>query len=402
MNAACRILRTAGLALAIGLMSAANALAVRGYTITDLGATTSYPISEAQAINASEQVVGTVYDEDRTEARAFLYTGGSLGLLSTQTPMSALDINDDGLIVGAMIVSSTESHAFLYNAGVVTDLSTLGGVVSYANGINGNGLICGTSTLAGGQTHSYMYDGGVMYDIHVLAQATVLSSSTPTGNIVNSTVSEAEDINDDREIVGFFRAPNAVSVQTERAYYYKNEQLIELGSLGGSNSRALAISGNGQIVGWSESPASVQLATVFYLNGQARSLGSPTGTASWSIAYDVNDSGVIVGAADGVAFIYQGGVNTDLNTLIDSGSGWDLVAATGINNSGRITGYGTINGKTHSFLLTPITVADSSDDDDDSGDDTGISIGSLCGAGSAIPLALAALCLQAVRLRRRG
>jgi formylglycine-generating enzyme required for sulfatase activity len=44
----------------------------------------------------------------------------------------------------------------------------------------------------------------------------------------------------------------------------------------------------------------------------------------------------------------------DLNTLISSASGWELSTASGINDSGQIAGYGTINGNRHAFLLTPV------------------------------------------------
>jgi hypothetical protein len=54
------------------------------------------------------------------------------------------------------------------------------------------------------------------------------------------------------------------------------------------------------------------------------------------------------------AFLYSGGVMTDLNTLIDPTSGWVLQTAQAINDSGQITGYGIIGGQTHAFLLTPI------------------------------------------------
>ena len=43
----------------------------------------------------------------------------------------------------------------------------------------------------------------------------------------------------------------------------------------------------------------------------------------------------------------------DLNNLIPSGSGWELQYASGINDAGRIVGWGTHNGGTHAFLLTP-------------------------------------------------
>ena len=44
----------------------------------------------------------------------------------------------------------------------------------------------------------------------------------------------------------------------------------------------------------------------------------------------------------------------DLNSLIDPSSGWVLTSGEGINDVGQITGYGTIGGETHAFLLTPV------------------------------------------------
>jgi hypothetical protein len=62
----------------------------------------------------------------------------------------------------------------------------------------------------------------------------------------------------------------------------------------------------------------------------------------------------VVGETDGRAFIYQGGVMTDLNNLIPGGSGWFLKTGYGINDSGLIVGDGTFNGAHRAFLLTPI------------------------------------------------
>ena len=54
------------------------------------------------------------------------------------------------------------------------------------------------------------------------------------------------------------------------------------------------------------------------------------------------------------AFLYSGGVMTDLNTLIPSNSGWTLDGATGINDLGQICGTGVNpSGQTDAFLLTP-------------------------------------------------
>src|SRR6185503_7829555 len=39
--------------------------------------------------------------------------------------------------------------------------------------------------------------------------------------------------------------------------------------------------------------------------------------------------------------------------LIPQDSGWTLISARGINNQGQIVGFGTHNGQTRAFLLTP-------------------------------------------------
>jgi probable HAF family extracellular repeat protein len=87
-------------------------------------------------------------------------------------------------------------------------------------------------------------------------------------------------------------------------------------------------------------------------------LGTLGGT--FGNALGINSGGTIVGSANTAgdvsqdAFIYSGGVLTDLNTLLDgSGAGWSLTSAQGINDLGQIVGYGTIGGQTHAFLLTP-------------------------------------------------
>ena len=75
-------------------------------------------------------------------------------------------------------------------------------------------------------------------------------------------------------------------------------------------------------------------------------------------ARGINDSGVIVGDAETAssgshAFIYDATNGTqDLNNLVvDDGSdaGWTLKYATGITNSGYISGYGTVAGATTPF-----------------------------------------------------
>ena len=88
-------------------------------------------------------------------------------------------------------------------------------------------------------------------------------------------------------------------------------------------------------------------------------LGTLGGTNSY--AYGINSDGQVVGASDSAgsgwrAFLYSGGIMTDLNSLIDPSSGWFLSWADDINDSGQIVGTGFLNGQEHAFLLTPTAV----------------------------------------------
>ncbi len=79
-----------------------------------------------------------------------------------------------------------------------------------------------------------------------------------------------------------------------------------------------------------------------------------------SMASDINDLGQVVGISFNdtgfaAAFIWSASTGMqDVNTLLPANSGWVLVSAEGISNSGQITGFGTFNGQVqHAYLLTP-------------------------------------------------
>ena len=73
--------------------------------------------------------------------------GGSKSLAS--------GINDAGQIIGWSHTSGGESHAFLWENGVMQDLGTLGGNNSLANGINNAGQIVGVSNISSGGFHAF-------------------------------------------------------------------------------------------------------------------------------------------------------------------------------------------------------------------------------------------------------
>jgi probable HAF family extracellular repeat protein len=143
-----------------------------------------------------------------------------------------------------------------------------------------------------------------------------------------------------------------------------NGEFVEFGTLGGRSTFALDINEQGVVVGRSDviDPADPQRGdhhAFLYTAGVLSDLGTLPG-AFYATAFAINDSGVIVGDGQiqtGVnhAWIYFGsGSLIDLNTMIPSGSGWELERAEDINNRGEIVGTGFFNGQQRAFLLRPI------------------------------------------------
>ena len=136
--------------------------------------------------------------------------------------------------------------------------------------------------------------------------------------------------------------------------------MIDLGLLpGGTFSEGLGNNNFGQMVGSADSGGGVLFShAVLWQNGgvDIQDLGVLQGDIS-SLAFAINDVGDVVGysslsSARAILWTKARGM-LDLNTLIPPNSGWTLIQATFISGNGKISGYGTHNGQTRAFLLTP-------------------------------------------------
>ncbi len=312
------------------------------YQLTDLGVfvgTNSY----AQGINNQSQVVG--YWETLAGAHAFLYQAGTvtdLGLLGgVATNSYALSINNQGQVVG-FAEATNGSSAFLYRDGNITNLGTWYGSGSYAFGISGDGHIIGYVDTPNGARASLYFNNNVVW----------------LGTL-GGTNSMAFAINDALQVVGSSLTTNNAATH---AFLWQNGSMIDLNQLmplngGWQLTEARGINASGQIVGWGQ--INNQEHAFFYKSGSIADLGLLSGGSN-SFAFGLNNSNSVVGTASSVsgthAFLWQGGFINDLNDLINPSSGWELREAWGINDSGQIVGWGVVEGRDHAFLLTP-TVA---------------------------------------------
>jgi len=333
--------------LAVWLLAlvAGPAFAASTYRVTDLETLPGGTGSRAFAINDGGQVAGmsnvAVPNVPGGQNHAFLYSNGIMTDLGTLDGLGsqAQGINASGVIVGY------STNAFRYSNGPMADLGTLPGhSLSVANAINGSGQIVGYSGPNSNQTRAFLYENGTMTDI---------------GTLPGGTVANALAINDGGQITG---NSWVAGTSNYHAFLYENGTMTDLGVLpGADNSLGYGINSSGAVVGFSQFDTDVYHA-ILYSNGTMIDLG--TLGLGYSQAYGINDSGQIVGSADTVnglsndpqAFLYENGTMTNLNDLLDaSGAGWTLQTATAINNKGWIVGSGrNPDGQINAFLLTPV------------------------------------------------
>ncbi len=242
------------------------------------------PGSEGLAINNGGSIVGRIGSD------AFVYAGGAFSIFSVPPAYGtwATAINDAGQVAGFGAVGFSETYAFLYQSGVVTQLGSFGGAISVANAINASGHIAGFASRAGDgddwpdpRRTASVYRDGVQHDLGSLG----------------GWFSEANDINDAGFVAGWSTLDDNFN---ERPFLFSPDDggMIDLGTLGGVSARANALNNAGLVVGLS-------------------------GVES-------------VGGFDYHAFVYGAGGMLDLNALVGERGDWQLVNAFDVNDAGQI------------------------------------------------------------------
>jgi probable HAF family extracellular repeat protein len=158
--------------------------------------------SRTVAINNAGRVTGVLIGgEEVYSERAFVrFTDGRMVELGTfggeaSDRSHAWDINGAGHIVGWAHAGDSNEHAFLYKAGVMTDLGTVGRARSYALDITNNGQVVGMAnddfSLATSTVFIYGVDGSRTHDLNDLidpadrSKPYVLLKSVPGRKAIN-------------------------------------------------------------------------------------------------------------------------------------------------------------------------------------------------------------------------
>jgi len=296
----------------------------------------------------------------------------------------------------------------------ITDLGTLGGNYSAAYAINNRGQITGTAETAAGVQHAFLWENGRMADLHppdsgwpmssglaiseagevsgscdgnrfpwsiacrltsgvpiylsqpgldskvlavsgsgVLAGRSGGSPALWQGGVVTMLPGgdgEARDVNAAGQVVYFVRGAEGYE-----SFLWQNGTVTRLHSLGGQHAEVTCINAAGTAAGTASTDTKIMRACVWQA-GTVTELPCPY--EARSVARDINRAGWIVGAFQergdtATACLWQTGRLAPLSGLLGEPSEWVLQQAESINDRGEITGYGTVKGQTHAFLLSP-------------------------------------------------
>jgi len=322
-------------------------------------------VMNAGVVNGSTNVLGPY------QAYSWTASGGMVGLGTlTGSESYATAVNNNGMIAGVWhyyTIPYTPNGggyyewAFITQNGQMTSIPGHAqiGAHSTAQGLNDSGVVTGSTDVSMGppygQHQAFVYDG---------------TTFTLLGTL-GGQWSYGMDINNNGMVVGMADTglgvppPGATAVSLYHAFEWTAAGgMKDIGTLGGQ-SYANKANDSGMVVGYSEILGANGSISAYhpFLYGGTKMIDIIGGITGNSFADSINNLGQVVGGGGGggvgatgaVAWLYQNGVTTDLNTLIPAGSG-SLLEAYDINNKGQIVGLGMHNGKNDSFLLTPTTV----------------------------------------------
>jgi probable HAF family extracellular repeat protein len=367
---------------------------------------------------------GHCFNPDCFLTHAYLWQDGVLsdiGALPGMNSSAAGAINERGWSAGQSqnglidpLLGVPQTRAVLWTSPGIIDLGTLGGYESLAVYVNNGGQVVGLATNAipdpysvfgwGAQIRTFLWERGVMRDLGTLGgpDATPSAGCTnqrngliagasyidftpnPTTGVptidpflwnngemldlgtLGGTNGFAQCANNRGQVAG---SSNLAGDITAHAFLWDRGTLSDLGTLGGTFSTALWLSDTGDVVGGATTPGDTLFHATLWRKGVINDLGTLDGDC-FSQANAINSTGQIVGLSFSCDFstvravLWENGAIIDLNTVIPASSNLFAIAGANINDRGEILGQGLPRGAQngdnggHLFLLIPCTADD--------------------------------------------
>ena len=382
-----------GSALGLPLLAGAQVVTYK-YVVTDLG-TLGGSSANANGINSAGQVVGSsktagdaITRAFRTAAnRAIVVASDDLGTLGGANSFGN-SINASGQVAGSADTASAGPFASVVRRAFRADpgapmidlgtLAPLGGANGFnnsgANALNDGANVVGFATVPEGCASS-------SHAFRTYPNQLISASLGNLGTLapLNCRSSTAYGVNSLSMVVGDSATTFATGFPNHAFRWTVAGGMIDLGTLGGRDSTAYAVNDRGEIVGGSKLPQDL-VNNPFdsphaFLAAGAFMVDIGTLGGSYSTAYAINsrdplDSQIVgdastTGDAALHGFLYtgnvfNGGSMVDLNSRIAAGSGWEIVAARGLNDKGQIVGSawrGGVRFVAHAVRLDPSDVA---------------------------------------------
>ena len=375
------------------------------YYVINLGDPGGGNSAAAASINNLGWIAGNSSQTSNASEHAELWIGTPIDLGTLGGPNSAIawpNKNNRGQIVGIAETADinplneawscaeanfpTITHhvclGFVWQDGRMSALPPLsGGIDSYAAGTNNRGQVAGwAENGVHDPTCNNAPPAGQFLQFEAVVWEPGSGKMTQLSPLAADPDSAATAINDKGQVVGISglcsNAVGGTSAQHAVLWEGLSAAPINLGNFDGGQAwnTPTAINNRGQVVGFGNqagSPATAFNPVAFFCD-RVRGIQpiNPIGDDTNSWAWGINSQGVIVGqtfgGADdplGRAFIYQNGLTTDLNTLIQPGSSLHLELANDINEAGEIAGFAQdrSSGATVAFLAVPVFGTDSQD-----------------------------------------
>lgn len=333
-----------------------SASAVLRYDVIDLGDLPGGDdYSFSQSINNAGQVTGvsdTEFGGDPNNGkRAFIWDVDSgmtnIGAVPGEDWTSRSRINSAGNIVGTYW---NHARAFTWDATNGKQMLNVPGTMPYygARDINDDGDILATNwNYDGSQAVSYIQRNDVWTSIPAL-------TTTPY-------MTFAEAVNNHDQIVGWGRVGGVGSTSCEAFVWDETGGTRSLPTLGGTRNHAYDINDAGQIVGCATIAGDEAQQAVLWSGDTITDLSAPGVIGSYANAINTSGDMVVGGlttaAEESHAFLYTEDAMLDLNDFIDPGTEWTLLVAYDVNDSGWIIGDGlNAEGANHGFVLVPSSV----------------------------------------------